>query len=291
MVYKMKKHYSLYLMILPIFIYFIIFNYYPVIKGFIISLQDFKLIGDRPFIGFQNYITVLNDPVFWRVVQNTLLIGGGILLLGFIAPLVVALSLNEVFQPLFKKVTQMVIYLPHLFSWVVVGGIWIYILSPDAGLVNGVLQWIGVGPIHFFAQEEYAKPIMILSAIWKDMGYTCIIYLAAIVGISPTMYEAAKIDGANRWKQMIYITLPQLVPTMKVVLLLNIMGILRIFDQVFVMSNPAIAREVNVIMMYVYEKGILEFEMGVATAAAFLVVFATLILVSLVRKGIRFDME
>ncbi|MGJ9459800.1 ABC transporter permease subunit [Oceanobacillus sp. CF4.6] len=211
--------------------------------------------------------------------------------MGFIAPLVVALSLNEVFQPLFKKITQMVIYLPHLFSWVVVGGIWIYILSPDAGLVNGVLQWIGVGPIHFFAQEAYAKPIMILSAIWKDMGYTCIIYLAAIVGISPTIYEAARIDGANRWKQMIYITIPQLVPTMKVVLLLNIMGILRIFDQVFVMRNPAISREVDVIMMYVYEKGILEFEMGVATAAAFLVVLATLILVSLVRKGIRFDME
>lgn len=291
MLFYIKKHSILYLMILPIFIYFVIFNYYPVIRGFIISLQDFRLIGDRPFVGFQNYLTVLKDPAFWEVLQNTLIISGGILILGFFAPLIVAISLNEVVQPLFKKFTQMVIYLPHLFSWVVVGGIWIYLLSPDTGLVNGFLQVLGSNPIHFFAQEAYAKPILILSAIWKDMGYTCIIYLAAIVGISPTLYEAAKIDGANRWKQIIYITIPQLIPTMKVVLLLNIMGVLRIFDQIFVMRNPAIAREVDVLMMYVYEKGILEFDMGIATAAAFLVVFATLILVSLVRKGIRFDME
>ncbi|MEQ6376102.1 ABC transporter permease subunit [Bacillaceae bacterium S4-13-56] len=291
MLYTLKKHYTLYLMILPILIYFFVFNYYPIVKGLMISLQEYRLIGDRPFIGLQNYITVLNDPVFWRALQNTLVIGGGLLILGFVAPLLVALSLNEVFQPVFKKITQMVIYLPHLFSWVVVGGIWIFMLSPDVGLVNGVLRWLGADAIHFFAKEDYAKPIMILSAVWKDMGYICIIYLASIVGISPVLYEAASIDGANRWQQMIYITIPQLVPTMKVVLLLNMMGILRIFDQVFVMSNPAIAREVNVLMMYTYEKGILEFDMGVATAAAFLVIFATLILVSIVRKVIRYDME
>jgi putative aldouronate transport system permease protein len=278
-------------MILPIFIYFMIFNYYPLINGFLISLQEFRLIGDRPFIGLENYITVLKDPVFWNTVQNTLLISGGILVLGFLAPLVVALSLNEVLHPLFKKVTQMVIYLPHLLSWVIIGGIWIYMLSPDTGLVNGILQIFGVGPIHFFAEEQYAKPIMILSAVWKDMGYTCIIYLAAMVGINPGLYEASKIDGANRWHQMIYITIPQLVPTMKVVLLLNIMGILRVFDQIYIMRNPAIAGEVDVVMMYVYEKGILQFDMGIATAAAFLVIFATLILVSLVRKGIRYDAE
>lgn len=278
-------------MILPIFLYFLIFSYYPLVKGFVISLQDFRLIGDRPFIGLQNYLNVLTDPFFWRAVKNTIMIGGGILAIGFVSPLVVALSLNEVLKPAFKKLTQMVIYLPHLFSWVVVGGIWIFVLSPDVGLVNNVIQWLGFEKIHFFAKQNYAKPIMIFTSVWKDMGYICIIYLASIISINPTLYEAAKIDGANRWHQVRYITIPQLVPTMKVVFLLNMMGILRIFDQIFVMKNPSIARDVDVLMIYTYEKGILNFEMGTATAAAFLVIFITLLLVMMTRRLIRFDLE
>jgi putative aldouronate transport system permease protein len=278
-------------MIIPIFIYFFIFSFYPLIRGFIISLQEFRLIGERPFIWFENYVTVLNDPMFWQALKNTIFIGGGILSIGFIAPIMVAISLNEVLKVVFKKFTQTIIYLPHLFSWVVVGGIWIFILSPDGGLVNEIFNWFGLEPVHFLAKEDFARPIMVLSAVWKDMGYNCIIYLAAIVAINPTLYEAARIDGATKWQEIKHVTIPQLIPTMKVVLLLNMMGILRIFDQIFIFSNPAIAREVEVLMVYAYEKGILEFKMGIATAAAFLVIFTTLLLVMITRKVIRYDME
>ncbi|MGG3624597.1 ABC transporter permease subunit [Bacillus gobiensis] len=286
-----QKHFSLYLMFVPILFYFCIFNFYPLISGFLMSLQKFRLIGDRPFVGIANYNTVLNDPAFWQSLTNTLWIGGGILLLGFVAPIITALALNEVLHIVFKRFIQTVIYIPHLFSWVVVGGIWIFILSPDGGLVNSILTLLGKEEITFLTNKDYARPIIILSAVWKDMGYNCIIYLAAITAINPTLYEAARIDGANRMQEIRHITLPQLIPTMKIVFLLNLMGVLRIFDQIFVMRNPAIAGQVDVLMTYVYEKGILNFNMGVASAASFLVIAATLVLVFITRKVTKYDLE
>ena len=286
-----KRYAWLYVMMIPIFLYFLLFAYYPLLRGVLISFQEFRIIGDRPFVGFQNYITVLNDPVFWRVLVNTVLIGGGILIIGFAFPIIVAISLNEVIRVSFKKFTQMVIYVPHLFSWVVVGGIWIYLLSPDGGLANELIKAFGGKPIHFFTQDAYARPLMVLSSIWKDMGYTCVLYLAAIVGISPSLYEAAKIDGASRWDEIKNILIPQLYPTMKVVFLLNLLGALRIFDQIIVMGNPSITRKVDVLMTYTYEKGILEFKMGVATAASMIIIVATLILTLIARKVLRYDEE
>jgi putative aldouronate transport system permease protein len=254
------------------------------------SIQEFRLIGNTPFNGLDNYIVVLQDPIFWRTVVNTVVIGLGILVAGFFAPIIVALSLNEVMKTWFKKLTQMVIYLPHLFSWVVVAGIWIFLLSPDGGLVNILLQGLGLEqPIHFLADEKYAKWVMVFTATWKEMGFICILYLASIVSINPALYEAARMDGVNRWQMVRFITIPQLYPTMKVVLMLSVLSILRIFDQIFIMKNPAIARSVDVIMVYTYEKGILDFKMGVATAASFLVIFATIILTFIVRAIIRYD--
>lgn len=282
----------MYLMMIPVVIYFLIFSYYPLIKGLQISMQNFRIIGTRPFVGLQNYIVVWNDPVFWRVLENTLIIGIGMLIVGFFAPIITALSLNEVLKTWFKKLTQMVIYLPHLFSWVVVGGIWIIMLSPDGGFVNDLLKLLGAAkPIHFFAEVDYAQALMVLTNTWKEMGFTCILYLASIVTISPSLYEAARMDGAGRWQQIRYVTLPQLIPTMKVVTLLNMIGMLRMFDQMIILSNPVIARKVDVLMTYTYQKGILEFKMGVASAAGFLVVLATLILVFATRKLIRYDEE
>lgn len=256
-----------------------------------ISLQDFRLIGDSPYIGFENYATVLGDPVFWRAMVNTLIIGGGILIIGFAFPILVAISLNEVMNKTFKKFTQMIIYLPHLFSWVIVGGIWIYILAPDGGLVNEIIKLFGGDPIYFFTREKLAQPLMISSAIWKDMGFLCIIYLAAIVGINPELYEAARIDGATRWQEIRHILIPQLYPTMVVVFLLNLLGVLKIFDQIFVMRNSAIASKVDVLMIYTYEKGIEQFNMGVATAASFIVIFATLILAIIAKKVTKYGEE
>ncbi len=288
---QMKIHTALYLMMIPVIIYFVVFVYYPLVRGVVISFQDYRLLGPRPFIGWENYTVVLDDPQFWQVLRNTLLIGGGILVVGFAPPIIVALALNEMINKVFKRTSQTVIYLPHLFSWVVVGGLWIYLLSPRGGLINELLGLMGVGPVRFLTDAVWARALMILLPIWKDMGFAAIIYLAAITTISPTLYEAARIDGASRFQQIRQITLPLLVPTMKVVLILNVLGLLRIFDQIYVLRNPVIQRKVDVLMTYVYDTGIQQFEVGYASAVSVLVLLATLALVAVAWLVTGFDRE
>jgi putative aldouronate transport system permease protein len=281
---QMKSHLWLYVMILPVIAYFAIFVYYPLYQGTISSFQEFRLLGGGEWVGTQNYSDVWNDDKFWQVVRNTLLIGGGILVFGFFPPIIVALSLNEVSYLLFKKASQTVVYLPHLFSWVVIGGMWIYLLSPSGGLVNELLATIDVGPVRFLTNTSWARATMIGLPIWKDMGYSAIIYLASITSISPVVYEAARIDGASRFQQMYQITLPLLKPTMKVVFMLNILGLLRIFDQIFVMRNGVIQSGVDVIMTYVYDMGIQRYELGFASAISVMVLLTTLGMTAIVWK-------
>jgi len=278
----MKIHTVLYVMMVPVIAYFAVFVYYPLYEGVNASFQQFSLLGDRPYIGWENYATVLDDPRFWQVLRNTLLIGGGILMLGFLPPIVIAVALNELSQAIFKKFAQTVVYLPHLFSWVVIGGMWTYLLSPRGGLVNELLDLINVGPIRFLTNTTWARSMMVVLPIWKDMGYAAIIYLASITTISPSLYEAARIDGASRLQQMYQITIPLLKPTMKVVLMLNVLGLLRIFDQIYVMQNAVVKRKVDVLMTYVYDTGILQYEVGYASAVSVMVLVATLILTAIV---------
>lgn len=284
-----RKYRYLYLMMVPVIVYFLIYSYYPLLKGLIISFQDYKLIGNRPFIGFANYKAVLADPEFLRVFVNTIILGGGMLIIGFFAALAVALLLNEVFVNSFKKTAQMVLYIPHLLSWVVVGGMWIFLLSPDTGIINLLLDALGRKPIPFLSDDHLARWTIILIAVWKDMGYTCILFLAGIASINPALYETARIDGASRWQQIRYVTIPQLYGTMKVVFLLNTLGILRIFDPSFILGNPETASKVNVLMVYTYDKGIVQFKIGFASAASFFVVILTFALTLLVRWMTRFD--
>lgn len=273
---NMRSHTWLYVMILPVIVYFTIFVYYPLYQGVISSFQEFRLLGGGEWVGTQNYAEVWSDAQFWQVVRNTLLIGGGIIVFGFFPPIAVALALNEVRNLVFKKLAQTTVYLPHLFSWVVIGGMWIYLLSPSGGLINELLALIDVGPVRFLTSTSWARTMMIGLPIWKDMGYAAIIYLAAITSINPSLYEAARIDGASRFQQMYQITLPLLTPTMKVVFMLNILGLLRIFDQIFVMRNPVVQRSIDVIMTYVYDMGIQQYELGFASAISVLVLLTTL---------------
>jgi len=286
-----RIHSALYLMMIPIILYFAIFVYYPLYEGAVASFQEFKLLGDRPWVGLQNYREVLDDPRFWQVLRNTLLIGGGILVFGFLPPIIVAVALNEVRLALVKKFAQTIVYLPHLFSWVVIGGMWIYLLSPRGGLVNELLAYINVGPIRFLTNETWARITMIVLPIWRDMGYAAIIYLAAITTISPTLYEAARIDGASRLQQIYQITIPMLTNTMKVVFLLNVLGLLRIFDQIYVMQNPVVKSKVDVLMTYVYDMGIQQYEVGYASAVSMMVLIATLLMTAVVWWAIGFGRE
>jgi putative aldouronate transport system permease protein len=287
----MQRHTALYLMILPILAYFAVFVYYPLYQGVLASFQEFNLLGARPYVGWENYQALWNDARFWQVVRNTLIIGFGILTLGFFPPIIVALALNELRLALFKKFSQTVVYLPHLFSWVVVGGMWIYLLSPRGGLVNELLALVDAGPVRFLTNVTWARIMMIVLPIWKDMGYAAIIYLASITAINPTLYEAARIDGASRLQQAYQITLPLLAPTMKVVLMLNVLGLLRIFDQIYVMRNPVVQRKIDVLMTYVYDTGIQKYQVGYASAVSVLVLVATLALTAVVWTVTGFGRE
>ncbi len=276
-------------MLLPTIAYFLIFTYYPLAHAVVISMQQFNLIGHRPFVGMRNFLAVLADPNFWSSFRNTLVLGTGILVIGFVAPILIALSLNEVMQGWLKRSLQMIIYLPHLFSWVVVGGLWIQLLAPDGGLVNAVLWALGIPPVQFMSDPQLARWVIILVSVWKDMGFNCIIYLAAIVGINPALYESARVDGAHRWHEIIYITIPSLARTMQVVALLSIMGLLRLFDQIYVMRNAVIEPQVNVLMTYVYDQGFQQMNIGQATASALLILTVTLFLTLFTRRLIRYD--
>jgi putative aldouronate transport system permease protein len=278
----MKSHAWLYLMILPVLAYFAVFVYWPLYQGVVSSFQEFKLLGASEWVGTANYEAAWDDSRFWQVLRNTLLIGGGILLFGFLPPIGIALALNEVRQLTFKKLAQTTVYLPHLFSWVVIGGMWIYLLSPSGGLINELLALLNVGPVRFLTSTDWARTMMIGLPIWKDAGYAAIIYLASITSINPTLYEAARIDGASRFQQMYQITLPLLSGTMKVVFMLNVLGLLRIFDQIFVMRNGVTQRGIDVLMTYVYDLGIQQYELGLASAISVMVLLATLAMTAIV---------
>lgn len=287
----MKFHAALYLMMIPVIVYFALFVYYPLVEGVIASFQEFRLLGDRPWVGIENYKFAWNDSHFWQIVRNTLFIGGGILAVGFLPPIIVAVSLNELINVKFKKFAQTVVYLPYLFSWVVIGGMWIYLLSPSGGLINELLALIDVGAVRFLTNSGWARSLMILLPIWKDVGFAAIIYLAAITTINPVLYEAARIDGASRFQQIYQITLPLLASTMKVVLMLNILGLLRIFDQIYVLRNGVVQRQVDVLMTYVYDTGILQYEVGLASAVSVMVLVATLGLTAIVWTVTGFGKE
>jgi len=288
---KLKKNRFFYVMLLPIALYFAVFNYYPLALGIFNSFHEVKLLGGRQFIGFDNYAAILAHPLYRQAFVNTLMVGSCSFLLQFGLALVIALMINEVQSKLFKGTIQSVTYLPYLLSWSVVGGIWMSLLSPT-GLINGFLRAIsgaGFRPIVFMSEPKYARLVMILSGGWKNAGYYAVLLLAAVVSIDPTLYEAAAIDGATRVKQILFITIPNLVPTMKVIIMLGVMGLLRNFDQIYVMGNSAINDKVRNLLALIYEQGIAKFQVGPATAAATVVLLTTLLISSVIRKLIGYD--
>jgi putative aldouronate transport system permease protein len=285
---RWKSAIPLYVMLLPVIVYFIVFTYYPLVHSVLISMQDFKLIGNRPFIGFENYRNVLVDPNFWADFRNTLFLGISILLIGFVAPIVIALSLNELLSQWLKRSIQMVIYLPHLFSWAVVGGLWIELLNPDGGLINAVLNAFGISSIQFMSDPNVARWVIILVSVWKEFGFNSVIYLAALAGINPELYASAKVDGANRWQETWFVTIPGLARTMQIVGLLSIMGVLRMFDQIYVMRNAVIQPKVDVLMTYVYDQGS-QMNIGQATASALIILVFTLLLTVFTQRLVKYD--
>ncbi|MBC2582302.1 sugar ABC transporter permease [Clostridium sp. DJ247] len=285
---QIKKYKAIYLMMLPVLLYFIVFSYFPLILGMIQSFQKNKLIGTPEFTGISNYKEVLGDYQFHQAFQNSLTIGIGTQILTIIFALFLSLGINEVRNKFTKSAIQTVTYIPNLFSWAVVGGMWVFVLSTN-GFINNILTFTGAQSVQFLAEAKYAQTIMILTETWKYTGYYAVLLLAGIVSINPNVFEAAQIDGASRVKQIRKIIIPHLVPTIKVIIMLGTMGLLRNFDQVFVMGNPAIMDKVRTLLLYIFTEGITQFKVGKATAAATMVLAATLVITFIIRKLIKYD--
>ena len=272
---KIKKDFKvnrlLYIMAFPVMVYFIIFHYIP-IWGLVISFQDFvpiKGIWASEWIGFENFIDFFQSYYFWRLLKNTLTINLVNLIFGFPAPILFALLLNELKNGLFKRSVQTISYIPHFVSIMVVCGIIIDFTSSD-GLFNDIIEMLGGSRNNLLRQPQLFVPIYVGSEIWQRIGYSSIIYLAAISSINPELYEAAYMDGANRFKQAVHITLPGIMSTIIVLLLLRVGKMLSVgFEKIILLYNPTTYKTADVISSFVYRKGLLDADYSYATAVSF----------------------
>jgi len=263
------KHWQLYSMIFPGLLFFIVFKYIP-LAGIWIAFQDYNVftgIFGSKFVGWKHFQNLFTYPEFFRVLRNTLLISIYQLVYGFPAPIILALFLNEVRKIVFKRIVQTVLYLPHFLSWVIVGGLVINFLSPNSGLLNEVIRMSGREPIFFMQEPAYFRSIVVVSNLWKEVGWGTIIYLAALAGVNPELYEAAEVDGAGKLRQVFSVTLPAILPTIMVLLLLRIGNILDLgFEQVYMLLNPLVAETGEIIDTYIYRVGLLGGQYSYTTA-------------------------
>jgi len=285
---RLRRFVPLYLMFLPVAVYFLLFSYWPLIRGVIMSFQANRLIPPRPFVGLANYADALADPDFLQVIANSLIIGIVDAALYFALSLLLALAINESRIRAFRNSVQTIAYLPYLFSWSVIAGVWILVFD-DQGMVNALFNALGAKSVFFLAEPALARPLIIGMGVWRSIGYFALLYTEAIVGIDPSLYESAEIDGAGRMRQIRSITIPSLADTMKVIAVLLAMGVLTHFDEMYVMQNAANKQQIKSLLLYVFEKGILQFKTGLATAGAVLVMVGSLVLVAVMRKAIRYD--
>ena len=266
---KIITYWDLYVLMLPGLLYFIIFKYLPMYGAQIAFKNYMPSLGiwGSPWVGFDHFQRFFSSPNFGNIMWNTVSLSLFNILFGFPAPIILALIINEIKWKPFKKAVQTITYAPHFISTVVLVGLLQMILSPSSGIINNILQVFNIQPIYFMAEEGWFKPIYILSGIWKSAGWGSIIYLAAISGIDTEMYESAKIDGASRWKQLIYITLPNIIPTAMIMLILDIGKVMSIgFEKVFLMQNSMNIGVSEIISTYVYNVGILDVQFSYSTA-------------------------
>ncbi|GIP19356.1 sugar ABC transporter permease [Paenibacillus montaniterrae] len=266
---KRLRELPLHIMLLPGVLLTIVFSYIP-IAGVVIAFQKFvpaKGIFESKWIGLDNFAYVFNLPSFTNVLWNTVFISVMKIIAGLIVPIIVALLLNEVVGKYFKRTIQTIIYFPYFLSWVILGGILIDILSPSSGIVNDVIKWLGFEPVFFLGDEKWFPFTLVISDTWKEFGYSTIVYLAALTAIDQHLYEAAIVDGANRWKQTWHVTLPGMMPIVMLMTVLSLGSVLNAgFDQVFNLYSPMVYSTGDIIDTFVYRLGLLQAQYGVATA-------------------------
>lgn len=275
---RISRQKYLLLMLLPGIIWYVVFKYLPML-GLTLAFTDYGFRAKVSFIGLKNFKRLFSSAIFWNAFRNTLLISIMNIVFYFPVPLIVALMINELKSLRIKKGIQFLIYIPYFFSWVVVGSIFVNLLSPSAGPVNAFIKALGHDPIYFMASPKHFRGVIVLSYIWRQMGYGAVIYIAALTTVDPQLYEAATIDGAGHWGRLIHVTLPSIRSTIVTMLLLNLSHVLMIFEQILVMYNAAVYDVADVLQTYVYREGVLNGDVGYSIAVGMFTSIISLILV------------
>jgi len=288
----MKRNWDLYLLMVPVMLYFVIFEYAPM-YGVQIAFKDFMArfgIGGSPWVGFKHFERFFDSYYFERLMLNTLGIGVYELLVGFPIPILLALMINEVRSSKFKRTVQTVTYAPHFLSTVVVVGMLFLFLS-NTGIVNQLLRLFGIEPISFMTEPGWFKTLYVFSGVWQQMGWSSIVYLAALAAVDPQLHEAARVDGASRLRRIWHINLPGIMPTIVILLILNVGRILSVgFEKVFLMQNELNMQTSDVISTYVYRTGIMGAQYSYSAAIGLfnsVVVFVMLVLVNWIARKVN----
>ena len=260
---------SLYVLLVPGLLYYLIFFYFPM-YGITMAFKDFDMFSgllSSEWVGLMHFKKLFQSDTFFTVFRNSILISFYKLFFNFPVPIILAILLNEVRNVHFKKSIQTIVYLPYFLSWVVIAGLVVNFLSPSTGVVNTLLKSMGNEPINFLANKSYFRSIIVMSDLWRAMGWNTVIYLAALSGIDPSLYESAKIDGAGRFQQITRITLPSIRSTIIVLLLLKVGNIMNNgFEQIFMLYNPMVFEVGDVFETYVYRLGLVEARYDFSTA-------------------------
>lgn len=256
----MARDWELYLLALPAVALIFVFAYMPM-YGIVIAFQDYipaKGVFNSAWVGFKHFRTFLNDPYFLRIMKNTVMIGLYSLIFGFPAPIIFALLINELTNAPFKRTIQTISYMPHFISTVIVIGLMKELFGLSSGVINDIIGALGMERINFFDKAEWFRTLYVGSGIWQGIGFSSIIYLASIAGVNPELYESAIIDGAGRFRQCISITVPSIMPTIQVLLIFSVGGILgNDFQKILLMYSPTTYETADVISTYVFRKGLL----------------------------------
>lgn len=284
---RMKKNYQLYIFLLPMIAYFIIFRYVPM-YGIQIAFRDYiptKGFLGSPWVGLEHFKRFFNSSEIVLIIKNTLLLNIYNLIAGFPIPIILALLLNQTRNLRFKKVVQTVIYAPHFISTVVIVGMIQIFLSPRTGVINAIIQTLGMEPIFFMAKPELFKSIYVISDIWQSAGWGTIIYIAALTSVSPELHESAVVDGASKWQRIIHIDIPSIMPTAITMLILNSGRMLTLgFEKVYLMQNNLNRSAAEVISTYVYKVGINQANYSYSTAIGMFEGIVSLIIILIVNK-------
>lgn len=266
---SLRRHWQLYLLTILPLAYFVIFKYVPISNAIIAFKNYSPVLGvwGSPWVGWTNFELMLQNPQFSTLLANTLILSGYAVLASFPIPIILALALNEVSHRWFQKTVQLVTYAPYFISTVVVVSMLILIMAPRLGVLSQVFGFFGVPAPDFLGDPDYFRHVYVWSDVWQTAGYSAVIYMAALSGIDPSLYEAAKVDGASRLRKIWHVDIPGIMPTAMIVLILSVGNIMAIgFEKTFLLQNPLNLGQSEIIATYVYKLGILNADFGTATA-------------------------